>query len=764
MKTKTHLNISLTVLLLLFSLSASAYQWTGYFITGSGSGCGSLGRSVYFTNSAGCQTNVNVSITLQRNVGGSFVPVETKTSTICNTEVYFSGLTQSGEYRFKITGTVNPAICGVSNPIDPFTSDPITLTVVPTPTPTFNLNGAPEQYYSTSGNPNYFSVTGCVPIKLNYTGSGGINLYKVEIVEKTSTGGNVSGGYSYASGWVIGAVPSTITLPLLSTSKYYFVTLTTDNGTCYINRTSFIYTNPNGPTASIAYKANGSEISTNCSAPSQFYSCSAFPIALTNQSTNSDKYIIILEKSTSGTCSGPFTSVYNSGEIPTFPTDLKNMSGTNGTYLQSHTGFYRIAVAGINVCGVTQSLVTSYFQVASEPQPVATFKVNGTTLPTACEATIPAFFSCPAFNLNLNNLSTNAVTYELKILYHATDPCAIMAEIYNSGIVPTIPSNLKNLPIFESDYISNHPGYYMIVLVTHGSCTALSFNWGFMRIVTGPTASAAFTTTVSTKASGTQFTIGSPVCTVPYNTGLTYINGGTQSCGGVNGYTYPMETSNVSNANPVGRNWTALNLANVGAGIGSQEYSITVTCDIWRSSNNTWENMNLGGVPEHFENQATIQLNNLLDYDDIDDTYEFNRYFAVYAQNNEIFRITLTVQNECGSATQSQIIKLNTSLLKKGSSSDSEENTEEDMLHAPTVFPNPATSDLRFEIPTADKDKVSIVLFDFNGAHVMDVVKDSEASEGMSSYKANLDKLTNGMYLYEITLNNTVYKGKISKQ
>lgn len=763
MKTKTHLNISLTVLLLLFSLSASAYQWTGYFTTGSGTGCGSLGRSVYFTNSAGCHTNVNVTISLQRNISGNFVTVETKTSTICNTEVYFSGLTQSGDYRFKITGTVNAAICGVSNPIDPFTSDPISLTIVPTPTPTFNLNGAPEQYYSTSGNTNYFSVTGCVPIKLNYTGSGGINLYKVEIVEKTSTGGNVSGGYSYTSGWVIGAVPSTITLPLLSTSKYYFVTLTTDNGTCYINRTSFIYTNPNGPTASIAYKANGSAISTNCSAPSQFYSCSAFPIALTNQSSNCDKYIIILEKSTSGTCSGPFTSVYNSGQISSFPSDLKNMPGTGGTYLQSNTGFYRIAVAGINVCGVTQSLVTSYLKVNSEPQPAASFNVNGTTLPTACEATIPSFFGCPAFSLNLNNTSSNASNYELKVLYHATDPCAIMAEIYNSGITTTLPGNLKNLPISESDYISNHPGYYMIVLVTHGSCTALSFNWGFMHVVTGPTANAGFTTTVSTKASGTQFTIGSPVCTVPYNTGLTYINGGTQSCGGVNGYTYPMETSNVGNANPVGRLFTTFNLGNVTAGTGSQQFSVTVTSDIWNSSNNTWVNMNYLGEPEHFENQVSIPLTGLLYYDEIAPTHPYNQYFLT-APNNEIFRITLTVENECGSATQTQIIKLNTTLLKKGDSSGNEENTEEQMLQAPTVFPNPATSDLSFEIPTAEKDKISIVLYDFNGAHVMDVVKDSEASEGMSSYKADLDKLTNGMYLYEITVNNTVYKGKISKQ
>ncbi|MNU44567.1 hypothetical protein D3C71_333870 [compost metagenome] len=755
--------LSAFILFLSITGNLFAADWSGTFTPNSTVGCydsqfitSGIGSSVVYSNNSGCNANMNVTISLQRSSssGGPFVTISTQTRNFGNGTVTFAAslINQTGYYRCFISGSPITGTCGISS----ITSKPtntVFITVHPYPAVAFNINGT-EQYYT--GTESYFNVTGCTPIKVNFTAGGTVTQHRLIIKEMTSAGAFI--GDVYNSNWVSGAVPAPLTLPSLATSKYYTVNLQVDNGNCVAGKTSFIYANPNGPTATIGFKVNGNPLSTNCNAPSQFYKCSAYPITLTNQSTNVDKYIVLLEKSTTGMC-GPYTTVYSSGNISTFPTDMKNLPGTNGTYLQSNTGFYRFTIYGKNSCGILQSLVSGNLRVDNEPTPSVAFKVNGTTLSTDCNAvSIPAFFNCAAFPITLNNLSSNISTYEIKLQHSINGPCGPYIDVYNSGSLSYLPTNLKNLPGTYGDYVLNNPGHYMIVVSGYGACGAFSFNFGIMNVIGAPTPNTQFVTTASTKPSGTPFSYHS--CSVPFATALSYVKDATDNCAT---RVFKMTTDDVTDPNPVGKNLTVFDLTNVNGGTGSNEYTVSILSEIWQSG--TWTIMNHNNQPEIMENIVNVPLNALLYYDDIIPEPQYNNYFSSGATNGDIFRITIIVENECGSASQSQIIQYNTTSLRiVTGGGTTEEEQEQHLVQDPVVFPNPVTSDVRFEVPTFEKDKISISLYDLKGAHVMDIVKDVEATEGTSVYSSNLDNLTSGMYLYQITVNNTIHNGKLSKK
>ena len=154
---------------------------------------------------------------------------------------------------------------------------------------------------------------------------------------------------------------------------------------------------------------------------------------------------------------GPYSQVYGE-ELSTFPTDMKNLPGANGTYLQTNNGYYRFTIYGKNVCGVIQSLVSGNFRVDSEPTPSVAFKVNGTALPTDCNATIPSFFNCSAFPLVLNNESSNISTYDITLQYSTVGSCGLYTQIYETPVpLTSLPTDLNNLPGFNGTFIQDNP-------------------------------------------------------------------------------------------------------------------------------------------------------------------------------------------------------------------------------------------------------------------------------------------------------------------
>ena len=143
-----------------------------------------------------------------------------------------------------------------------------------------------------------------------------------------------------------------------------------------------------------------------------------------------------------------------------------------------------------------------------------------------------------------------------------------------------------------------------------------------------------------TKA-GQTLTIGS--CVVPSNTGLIYSDGAT-SCGGVGGYSFPMEHTSIATPNQVGRLNTAFDLSNVSAGIGSSNYTVTIKTDQWDGS--SWINMDSNPDGETITGASTLSLVGLVAYDTISPWYEAFTD-PLLTPDGSIYRVTITVSNEC---------------------------------------------------------------------------------------------------------------------
>lgn len=764
MSTFINLKNFLTLMLtawMAFTSNVNAATWNGGWTTGSSSGCGGVGRYVSFNHDGACYGTYNMTFQLQRSSGGAFTTVSTLTkvsslSAGIGDQMYFpaSAINQSGSYRVIISGShITGSSCTIS--VSSFTTASIDVSVSSIPIVTFNINGY-EQYTIIPGS-TYANVLGCVPVKLNYTGVT-VSTYRFSFKEVTSTGVVVSMGHSFTGVWISGT-PTTFSMAL-NTSTYYEVTLEVTNGACAVSKTSRIYSNPTAPTATVSFRVNNSILSSSCNTGfiPIFYICSPNLITLNNHSSGVSEYQIKLERSSS-VC-GSYSTVYTSDYISTLPDDLKNLPGTNGNYMQNNTGFYKITITGKNGCGVVQSIATGIIEVRKELPPTAAFKVNGITLPTSCSATIPQFFNCPAYNITMSNQSVYTTYYNIVLLY-STTACGTYSQVYQSSDLTSLPTDLKNLPNIGGNFIQSNPGYYNIYVIGYANCGSVSIVGGFFKVAGAPTANAAFLTNTTTKTSGTPFVMPGTSCTVPYSTQLTYEHGATSNCGTGGFYKFPMESSNVVNANPVGRSFTSFDLSGVSTGTGSLNYGVTIQSDLWDASSTSWINMNYLNVPETYTNISNAPLLGLLAEGDSDPSYGYHEYFSS-ATNGEIFRITLTVENECASVSQSQIIKLSTTSLRIASADENIE--EESTIHSLNVFPNPTNSEVSFEVTTADKDKVNISVYDLSGARVMDVVTDAEATEGTSIYGGNLDHLTSGMYFYQVKVNNTVYTGKLSKK
>jgi len=113
-----------------------------------------------------------------------------------------------------------------------------------------------------------------------------------------------------------------------------------------------------------SFQINGTNSTNLCPNPMQVYNC--VPIAVNNTSTFATSYVLQVQ-SLDANCnliSGAGYLNYNSGTITSLPTDLRAMPGTNGTWLATNTGRFRITITASNGCSTKST--------------VATLQVNGT--------------------------------------------------------------------------------------------------------------------------------------------------------------------------------------------------------------------------------------------------------------------------------------------------------------------------------------------------------------------------------------------------
>lgn len=517
----------------------------------------------------------------------------------------------------------------------------------------------------------------------------------------------------------------------------------------------FTITNPYAP----VYTVQGISLDMNRPTANPFVvtKCGANSVPLVN-STN-----------VFGTTVEYYTTVYNSdvnktigtihwqspswGTIPTIldATGQALASAVNGNYY-----VIRVAVRCVGSTG-SGSYVQGHFKYVIPSTPTASFSINNAVVSSAC-ATPTTFFNCNA--ITLNNTSNADATSYLVELFSAPSNCGTYTSVYSSGYVTTFPTDLKNLPGTNGTWLQTHTGAFQVRLTTKNACgTASSTTIRYINVATGPTdANAAFKTNCITKSTQT-ITIGA--CTVPVNTQFSYLDGSTGCSAG--NYKFPMEHNSVSTPNEVGRNNTIFDLTGVSAGTGSTIYTVTLKTERWTGS--VWEVMNYNGIPETVTGLTTISLAALLDDDEINNPYYMAFTDPSLTPNGSIYRITVTVNNECGAYSKAQIIKLNTVKLKREANPNPKDKEDElkGLSNELVVYPNPFTNLLSIQLPTSSNTTINyqtIEIIDVTGKLVIA----KNINEAEQTVFINTDKLPSGLYFYNIKSDRNILSGKVIKK
>jgi hypothetical protein len=400
-----------------------------------------------------------------------------------------------------------------------------------------------------------------------------------------------------------------------------------------------------------------------------------------------------------------------------------------------------------------------YASITGDALPYSYFLINGNVPSTNC-SNPTQLFNCASAPMILNNLSFNAVSYRVTV--GSKSLCALRpTAIHDTGILTTCPTDLKNLPGSGSNgtYLASHTGVYLITLYVYNICGDVASASCYVTIANAPTgANSSFKTRAIVKA-GQSITVGG--CTVPQNTQLTYSDG-TTSCGGAGGYVFPMEHSSASTPNQVGRLNTTFDLSTVSSGLGSSNYNVTVKTDQWNGS--SWVSMDSNPLGETITGASSLSLVGLVSYDPTSPWYEaFTN--STLTPDGSVYRVTITVTNECNSYSSSQVIKLNTVLLKSAVANGSEVITDEEGQLVETnlsVYPNPTTGKLIFDYSSETEHAVKIVITSVDGKIVAN--HGSELVKGQNQISINLDRLEAGTYIYHFEIDGKKSSGNIIKQ
>ncbi len=389
--------------------------------------------------------------------------------------------------------------------------------------------------------------------------------------------------------------------------------------------------------------------------------------------------------------------------------------------------------------------------------PIVAYTLNNAPIATDCNTPVQVF-NCTGYDMSLQNLSTNSTQYKVD-LYQASSSCGTYTLVHSTGVLNTFPTDLRNLPGGASGSIlTTSSGFFKLIITGYNICSASSFLESYIHVTSSPAgASSAFKTNALTKA-GQSITING--CNVPSNTQFTY-HDGAQNCGGTGGYKFQMEHTSVATPNQVGRLSTVFDLTSVTGGTGSSTFTVRVNVDRWNGS--IWESMDTDPSGELLNGVTTLPLVSLLGYDASNPWYEaFND--VTLTPNGSIYRVTITVINECGSISTSQIIQLNTILLRSAPGENVLTGKDVSLRHRFKFSPNPTEGGVGVVIPANVNDKITIIIYDAFSNRLKTITENHNAVQGNNEFTADISDLTPGHYTGMIKINDQIYTEKIIKR
>jgi len=461
-------------------------------------------------------------------------------------------------------------------------------------------------------------------------------------------------------------------------------------------------------------------------------------------------------------------AVYNSDENRNILTQVYNSNWGTNTFNQSLDqlifnlpsviagNYYIIELSARSSCSAGNgAYVRGHFRyLNSANTETASFTINGST-PSATCASLSNYFNCQPILFSNGTIGNTPIQHKIE-LQSADVSCNLISTGINyvgawTNTAPAQNLDLRTLTDANGKNLNNTTGKVRIKYTIKNYCNIENSFIRTINVTSAPVgASATFKTNAITKSTSSIVING---CTVPANTQIVY-HDGTSSCGGVNGYKFPMQHSILSGANEVGRTGTVFDLSTVSPGTGSSNYVVTVKTERWDGS--AWQSMNFNNIPENFTGINTVPLNSLLDDD------EANPYYLAFGNitltpNGSFYKITITVTNECGSYTNAQLIKLNTTNLKR--ESKPELDYSDYITQQLKAYPNPFIDKITIDLP-AFEESASIKIYDLNGKELY-----STSIKDISQTKIEIDtrNYTKGMYLYKIILDGNVTTGKLIK-
>ncbi len=253
------------------------------------------------------------------------------------------------------------------------------------------------------------------------------------------------------------------------------------------------------PLAAPSFTINSTAV--NCSTSTLFYNCNA--ITLNNNSIGATQYqLTITPTNSSGTPIGG--AIYTSAWLATCPADLKNLPGTNGTWLATNTGYFKINILEKNSCNTQSAAYCIFLQIATTPgatENLTIYGKNSTNYNPSQNIASPILVGCYSLGMSIGTGglgTTNNITgYQYKIEEVNCATGAVLSPLYNGPAIAVTTTGAIPTVNFNQATINGNTGYfgqncatligkcYKLTLTVSNPCGSTT-DWTYFKIDNPP--------------------------------------------------------------------------------------------------------------------------------------------------------------------------------------------------------------------------------------------------------------------------------------
>lgn len=361
----------------------------------------------------------------------------------------------------------------------------------------------------------------------------------------------------------------------------------------------------------------------------------------------------------------------------------------------------------------------SYFNGIA--QGVADFKINNVSPSSNCGA-IQTVFNCNP--IQLTNLSTGAISYVLEVQSVDANCNIINGLNYHSGRITTLPTDLRNMPGTNGNWLANNTGRFRVRLTANNGCTTTS-KFTYIQVNGTPTAVTS--------------------C-------YRFVNNTTCSGTGVVGGANCASVVSVCQNNPKIK-------ADCSGGQFVQG-SFDLVIDEFNTS---------CGFIQNVANSLNNPLSSTADLVclSLNDFTTTPGYF--FSNTPDLrYRVRLTIRNVCSqNTTESWFIDNFGGCKADGEELESMEAEDKSNLDDykvfAYVFPNPVSGNATIEIQTNIGNVSTIQFIDIQGKIVYQLSESERLDDGIKSFEVPTQNWAEGIYFYNIAVGDKKFKGKIIK-